>query len=831
MQHCWACHGRSAQEGGLDLRTPASQLRGGKSGPALIPGKPDDSLMLRRIRDGLCPPSQRLVEANVKPVPPTSLAKLTEWIADGAPDEPALADVAGTRADPLVKDRDREFWSFKRLTRVTPPPVGDSSKAHNAIDAFMLAKLKERGLTLAPEASRQVLVRRLYFDLLGLPPTPEELTAYLSDRAPDAYERLVDRLLASPRYGERWGRYWLDVAGYADVEGKREQHMPRPHIYRYRDYVIRSFNADKPYDQFLREQIAGDELADCESAAEITPAMADNLVATAFLRMAPDPTWANITGFVPDRLDVIGDAMEVLGSGVLGLTLKCAHCHDHKFDPIPQRDYFRLIDVFKGALDEYNWLKPDLRPYGGAGNSGNLPERTLPHVSTEERQAWQAARDRWQGTVDAENKTLISEEEKVRTRFRETEMANWSAEDRETARRYLATEAVQRTAELQEFGRKHEKTLNPDRERLKGFDAGFKQRCERVATLESQRPSEPRIAALWDRGEPSPTYIYARGDFQRPGARVAAGVPAVLANPDERFVVAPPWPGSTKTGRRLALARWLTQPDHPLTARVMVNRVWKHHFGRGLVRTLDNFGHTGATPTNQELLDWLAGSFVEGQWHFKVLHRLMLTSATYRQSSRESDAALRVDPDNALGSRMPLLRLDAEALWDACISVAGARDDAAFGPAVPVEFRRDGSIAPGRTGDRWRRSIYGQQTRKEIPTLMEAFDLPPMNPNCVQRSESNVATQALQLMNDPLLRELAGRFAQRVRHEAGTEREAQMIRAYQIALGRSPVREEMADAAELWQNCAAVPGGDPEVRALNVLCHGLMNSAEFIYID
>ncbi len=834
MQHCWACHGGSAQEGGLDLRTMATLRKGGRSGPSIIPGNPEESLLLRRIRDGECPPNKRLVEANVKPVPATSLEKLTAWIRDGALEESPVSDVAGTRADPLVKDNERDFWSFQRLRPVTPPAVLDRRRLRNPVDAFILEKLIERHLDFAPEAPRSVLVRRLYFDLLGLPPTPEETAAFIADSSPDAYENLVDRLLASPHYGERWGRYWLDVAGYSDVEGKREQHLPRPHMYRYRDYVIRSFNADKPYDRFLLEQLAGDELADVAGAAEITPALADNLVATAFLRQGPDPTWANITGFVPDRLDVMGDALDVLGSGVLGLTLKCARCHDHKFDPLPQRDYFRLTDIFKGALDEYNWMKPDLRPYGGAGNSGHLSERTLPYVSTSERLAWQTEREQHEARSAAATRSLAVEEESVRARFREAELAKVSATERDLVRAVFAVAESARTAAQRELAAKYESWWNAARNRLKDWDAGFRKHCDELAGLESSRPPEPRVAALWDRGQPSPTYIYVRGDYQRPGARVTAGVPAVLTDSGERFEPVPPWPGAVQTGRRLAFARWLTRPDHPLTSRVMVNRLWRHHFGRGLVRTLDNFGRTGAAPTHPQLLDWLAGEFVAGHWRMKPLHRLLVTSTTYRQVSEAPAETLRADPDNALFSRRPMLRLDAEALWDACVAVADARDDAASGPAIPVESRPDGSIAPGRRGDRWRRSIYGQQTRKEIPTLLEVFDLPPMNPNCVQRGESNVATQALQLLNDPLLRELAGRFARRVEREAGGTMEARVTRAFQVAFAREPRPEEMAESVRLWRECVAASSGGPaaaESLALTTLCHLLMNSAEFLYLD
>src|SRR5205085_1222204 len=442
-------------------------------------------------------------------------------------------------------------------------------------------KLEEKGLTLSPEADRATLLRRAYLDLTGLPPEPAEVREFLADPAPDAYERLVDRLLASPRYGERWGRYWLDLAGYADSEGKREQDLPRPHAWRYRDYVIRACNADRPYDRFLLEQLAGDELADHEKAPEITPEVYDNRVATGFLRMAPDATWANITGFVPDRLEVIADEIEVLGSAVMGLTLKCARCHSHKFDPIPQRDYYRLADVFKGAYDEYDWLKPDVRPGLGPVSQDVLGGRHLPHVTTRERRAWQAHNARIQKEIALKS------------------------------------------------GR-----AGKDSARIKG--------------LRARLLPEPRVQALWDRGQPSPTYVYRRGDPLLPGRLVGPGVPSVLTDGKTPFKVEPPWPGAKKTGRRLAFARWLTRPDHPLTARVIVNRLWKHHFGNGIVRTLGNFGKAGTPPSHPELLDWLAVELMRRGWSLKEMHRLMMISSTYRQSSAVTPAHEKLDPDNVL---------------------------------------------------------------------------------------------------------------------------------------------------------------------------------------
>jgi len=559
---------------------------------------------------------------------------------------------------------------------------------------------------------------------------------------------MIDRLLASPRYGERWGRYWLDVAGYADSEGKREQDLPRPHAWRYRDYVIRSFNADRPYNRFLLEQIAGDELLDYEHAPTITSEIYDNLVATGFLRMAPDATWANITGYVPDRLEVIADEIDILGSAVLGLTMKCARCHNHKFDPIPQRDYYRLTAIFKGAYDEHDWLKPDVRPGLGPVSQDVVGGRLLPHVTTAERKAWEAHK---------------------------------------------------------------------------------------------QQP-EPKIQALWDRGEPSPTYIYRRGDPLNPGRLVGPGVPSVLTDGKTPFVVKPPWPGAKKTGRRLAFARWLTEPRHPLTARVIVNRLWKHHFGSGIVKSLDNFGKNGTPPTHPELLDWLALEFVRQGWSLKAMHRLMVTSRTYRQSSAVTAERDKVDPENTLYSRMPMVRLDAEALYDSLLLVAGRLDESRFGPADGIQVRPDGLITPAGKERGWRRLIYVQHPRKQLPTHLENFDYPQMNPNCVERRDSIVAPQALHLLNTGMIHDLAGHFARRVSQQAGPDPAKQIERVYWIALSRPPSAPEKQIGLDVlhklidrWATQLA-DSGKPDkeaarLKALTTYCHTIMNSAGFLFVD
>jgi hypothetical protein len=777
-QRCTVCHGRHRQEGGLDLRSKSAMLSGGDSGPAIVPGKPGDSLLLMRTFAGEMPPPERLVEASVKPIESAEIDLLARWIAAGAPEVAVEPDVATTTPDTLITDKDREFWAFRPPVFPGVPAVKDAGRVRNPIDAFVFHKLEQAGLPLSPEADRLTLLRRAYIDLNGLPPEPAEVRAFLADDAPGAYERLIDRLLASPCYGERWARYWLDAAGYADSEGKREQDLPRPHAWRYRDYVIRAFDANKPYDRFLLEQLAGDELADLEHAKEITPDLYDNIVATGFLRMAPDPTWANITGYIPDRLDVIADEMDVLGSAVMGLTLKCARCHSHKFDPLPQRDYYRLIDVFKGAFDEHDWLKPDVRPGLGPVSQDSLGGRNLPFVLGTERRAY-----------EAHNHKLKAQIESVK---RETKDAK----------------------ELEKA----------------------------VKALEAQRIPEPRVHALWDRGEPSPTYVYRRGDPQSPGRLVGPGVPSVLTDGKTPFQVDEPFPGAKSTGRRLAFARWLVQPRQPLTARVLVNRLWRHHFGAGIVKTLGNFGKAGAPPSHPELLDWLACEFQRQGWSIKAMQRLIMTSAVYRQSSAVTADSSRLDPENRLLSRMPMSRLDAEALYDTLLSVAGRMDGSRFGPADPVQAHPDGLVTPKETPRGWRRLIYVQQARKHVLTHLENFDYPAMNPNCLERRDSTTAPQALHLLNNRMVQDLAEQLARRVEREAGSDSEDRIRLVYLIALARPPSAKEtqlgLSGLARLragWLeqngNSGNSEGGVAEHKALTDYCHTILNSASFLYVD
>ena len=786
LLHCTVCHGVRKQEAGLDLRTKQSMLKGGKSGPAMVPGKPDESLLLQRARAGEMPPKKREVEAGVRQMSQRELDLLTQWIALGAPEVDLSTDVAGTKVDPLISNEDRQFWAFRPPRSVKLPIPNPQAPTRSPIDVFILRKLKSNGLNLSPAADRLIMIRRVYFDLTGLPPEAEEIKRFLADPDPLAYEKLIDRLLVSPRYGERWGRYWLDLTGYADWT----------HAYRYRDYVIRSFNSDKPYDRLLLEQLAGDELVDTENVPVVTQQVTDNLLATGFLRMAPDPTGARLSNFVSHRVEVIADEIKIFSSSVLGLTIGCARCHDHKSDPISQRDYYRLVALFKGAFDEHDWLPP--RIDDGPNRPVLVKElRVLPYVTP------------LAGPAQLEQERLTRE-------------ANNEALEKEI-------ESLQAAAET----------------------------LKQVKLLQAKVLPKPQIRALFDRGTPSPTYIQLRGDPMSPGDWVQPAVPSVLSNGETPFDVKPPWPGATKTGRRLALARWLIQPDHPLTSRVMINRIWKHHFGTGIVTTLGNFGQTGARPTHPELLDWLALEFIRQGWSMKAMHRLMMTSSTYRQSSiadlglRIADSKTRTPLSNprstifnpqSLFSRMPLRRMEAEVLRDTLMLVSGRLDETPYGPPDPVLERKDGLATSLATERGWRRSIYVVQhstnrNGQHNPTILETFDFPDMTPNCLERVESTVATQALHLLNDTTIRELADSFAERVSREAGSESGRQIEQAYWIALSRGPTTEEndaCLEALEVLKRVAAKTGANREEaarQALAKVCHMLLNSAAFIYID
>lgn len=805
LLRCTACHGARLQEGGVDLRTAESML----AGNALFPGDPDKSRMIQRIESEACPPQEKLLKFFVKRPPNSEVEVLREWIAAGAPVADIAPDVATTEPDPLVTEEDRKHWAFQ------PPQAHPDAES---IDDFIGKRLAENGLDFSPEADRDTLIRRAYLDLIGMPPSVEEWHRWKSADEKTWYAAMIDHLLASPHYGERWGRYWLDLAGYADSEGGISSDPVREVAWKYRDYVVDAFNEDKPYDRFLLEQIAGDELIDVENAEVVTEEMVDNLVATGFLRMGIDQTGSRTMNFVPERLGVIGDVVSVLGSGVMGLTMECVKCHSHKYDPIPQRDYYRFKAIFQGALDEHDWM--------------SFKTRTLTFDTHDRLQKIAETNP----SIEAELKSLANNLRKAETErgavllrehypeLSEADIKTTLIALRKADNQRTATEAV-----LVEKFRVAE--LLPEEKQPIAVLAARKEVAmieEEIGSTKRELEPSATIRALWDRGDPSPTYILRRGEHDKPSRLVGPGVPAVLTDGRTPFEAEPPFPdGTPKTGRRLAFANWLTEPDHPLTARVMVNRMWHHHFGKGIVTTLENFGVQGAEPTHPELLDWLAVQFVENGWSMKELHRLMMNSQTYRQSSRVTDELVASDPENKLFSRMPLRRMDAETVRDSLLFVSGKLDDSPGGPPDPVSVDRDGLVSVDPTpGGNWRRSLYGQYRRTEIPTMMETFDYPEMGPNCYERSVSTVSPQSLMLTNNGRVREWSAALAARVEESVvgdgesapGASEKVEML--YKIALSRLPTEAERELGIEALREIS-----------LEAYSHAILNSAAFIYVD
>ena len=814
LLRCTTCHGRQRQDGGLDLRTPAAMRKGGDSGPALVPGDPKASRMIQRIESEACPPRGLLLKFFVRRPAPAEVETLRKWITAGAPEVDVPADVATTEPDRFVTDEDRQHWAFR------PPRSNPEAKS---IDEFILKKLKENGLTLSPAADRDTLIRRAYLDLVGMPPSLAEWKQWRSSDDAGWYSAMIDHLLASPHYGERWGRYWLDIAGYADSEGGVSADPVRPVAWKYRDYVIRAFNQDKPYNRFLLEQIAGDELLDYDNAPAVTEEMVENLIATGFLRMGIDETGSRTMNFVPERLGVIADAIKVIGSGVMGLTMECARCHSHKYDPFPHRDYYRFKAIFQGALDENDWLTfkgrtlsvaTEARRKRVAQNNPPLSKR-LKKLTLRRKQAIAAMQieilhQHYPDQSDADRKATL----------RALKVAD---NNRSQPQRILVEKLQQ--AEVVPDGEQSQSVLE-SRQAVRDIEQEM---------LQVRRQMEPplTIRALWDRGAPSPTYILRRGDHDKPGRLVGPGVPSMLTDGRTPFAVTSPFPG--KTGRRLAFARWLTKPDHPLTSRVMVNHIWHHHFGTGLVKTLENFGVKGEGPSHPELLDWLAVQFIERGGSIKQMHRLMMNSRTYQRSNRITDQRRKLDPQNRLLSRMPLRRMNAEALRDSLLFVSGRLTDTPGGPPDRVSVDRDGLVSANVAADGgWRRSIYLQYRRTEIPTMLHTFDYPEMGPNCVARSVSIVSPQSLMLMNNGRVRELAAAFAVRVEglldDRDKNDRGVMVDFVYQIALSRSPSEKERRLGTATLQELETTWKGDRR-RALETYCHTILNSAAFVYVD
>jgi hypothetical protein len=824
---CVSCHGPDKVKGGLRLDSRAAALKGGESGPALIPGKPAESLIVQAVMharpDLEMPPKDKLTKADI--------AVLERWIKEGAPwpeakPPPVLAQPrAGERIgdawtderNPIVRifgGQRLDLWSFKAVKRPTTPTVQNRSWVRTPIDEFVVARLEKAGLQPSAQADRRTLARRLYFDLTGLPPTPEEMEEFLGDKSSDAYEKLVDRLLNSPRYGEHWARWWLDAIRYSDSNGFDWDEF-RPRAWRFRDYVIRSFNADKPFDQFIREQLAGDELLE---GPPRNSAEQDNLIATGYLRLGPhDNSAPSFNEQDRSRAELMADLVETTSSAFLGLTMSCCRCHDHKYDPLSQADHFRLRAFFEPVKFADDLPLDSAAEQAAIRAQNEEVERTI--------KPWQAQRD---GLVGG-----------VKDRLRSQRMAKLTGEEQEL----LKLSKDQCTTEQKEKIEALEKKVAVrDKEILAALTGDEKSKYDdlskRIEGLKKKKRDFTLGLLMTDDAEKIPlTKILYQGDAKQEREPVVPGFISAL-DPNPAPILKPA--NSKTTGRRLTLANWIVAKDNPLTARVIVNRVWQNHFGEGLVATANDFGVAGAKPTHPELLDWLASEFVREGWSLKELHRLIVTSATYCEVSspagRVAKRAAAVDANNHLLWRQNLRRLTAEQLRDSLLAVAGTLQERRGGPAVwpelPAEilqanpaFLDDNAEKtkgwyPSPPGERDVRSIYLVQKRTVRVPFMETFDLPENSVSCARRKDSVVPPQAHSLLNGALAIQAARDFAARIQREAPDNPSRQVEAAFSITLQRKPSSDEHRGCLVLLRS-----------RNLTELCRALLNLNEFIYVD
>jgi len=804
QSNCVSCHSGAQPTGGLRVTSREALLKGGGSGPAVSLATPAESLLLAAVnyQGRKMPPSGKLPQAQID--------LLTRWVSMGAP-WPAGAEASLEQAarpgapaaasarpgahtgPPQVTPEAMKFWSFQRVRRPQPPPVKRKAWVRNPVDAFVLKRLEAAGLAPNPPASRAALIRRAYYDLTGLPPTPEEVQAFLADRSPNAWEKVVDRLLASPRYGEKWGRHWLDLVRYAE-SNSYERDSAKPNAWRYRDYVIRSLNADKPYDQFVREQLAGDELA---------PRTPERLIATGYYRLGIwDDEPVDGAQVLYDDLD---DIASTTGQVFLGLTINCARCHDHKLDPIPQKDYYRFLAFFAGV-----------HRYGGPDRGTNVKTSLRPIAPAAEQEKQRAEIAAHNAKVDANEAQTGAIEQRVEPDLTPREQEMWPDEE---ARAPILKKRVPALLSQEEYDRYV--ALTAEREQLKKF----------------QPTALDMALCVTEIGKtPRETHVLLRGNAHAEGEKVEPGFPSVLAPPQP--VITVPEYGDT-CGRRLALARWIASKENPLAARVIVNRLWQYHFGRGIVRSPNNFGFQGDKPTHPELLDWLASELAAQDWRLKPIHRLIMLSATYRMSSQPAPRALAKDPENDLFWRFDMRRLEAEEIRDSLLAVNGSLNLQMGGPsifpALPAEVLAGQSV-PGQGWEKCppeqqrRRSVYAFVKRSLVMPIIASFDGAETDLTCPARFATTQPTQALGMLNRALVNDQARVFAKYVVQKAGAGPAAQVRLCLWRTLQRAPTPAELARGVKLiasLQKSEKIGAED----ALAAFCVVAFNLNEFLYLD
>ena len=805
QMNCVFCHGEDTElAGGLDLRTEDGLRRGGDGGPVVIAHSPAAST----IYTSLIRTSEPYMPYDEDPLPDEEIALVRRWIESGgslagvpaatSKDGPSAEDLARLENRPIT-DEERAYWAFVSPARHPVPEVSDPAWAENPIDAYLFAAMEARDVTPAEPADRRALVRRAYLDVLGLPPTPDEVDAFVNDDSPDAWPALVDRLLESPHYGERWARHWMDLARYADSRGF-EGDNDRPNMYRYRDYLIKSFNDDKPYDIFIKEQLAGDEFwPDSEEAK----------IATGFLRVGPEGNDVEQT-----RLDELDDLVNATSLTFMAATVSCARCHDHKFDPIAQKDYYRMQAVFYPTTRAMH-----------------------PLVPAEEVAANEAERERVGALVDSLRKAKRSFEEPYLQILIKREVAKlpdylqeaWNTpEEERTDGQKLNAKQIAKSlrAGSREARISEDEIISMMSPTVAMIHAVTKTEIEDVSR---QRPRRlPSVRVIGEKGrQPEPSHFLHRGSATAKGSVMTPGVLAVASQGEWNFPD-PPEDAST-SWRRRGFAEWLADRDNPLTARVLVNRIWQHHFGEGIVRTPSNFGKMGEPPSHPQLLDWLALEFIDSGWSIKAMHRLMLNTRAYQMASDDVETSVAIDPENRLLWRMPRVRLEAEIIRDSILTTAGTLDRTLGGPAIlphipPYLFATSSGRRwrglPDDDPTTWRRSIYVFSKRSIRYPFFETFDQSNPVASIDRRNRTTVAPQSLTLMNNPMVTFQASKFADRVRSEAGDDVEAQVQRAILLALGRESAPDEQASAVNFVGESAD---------GLDEFCHLLFNLNEFLY--
>jgi hypothetical protein len=784
--NCYSCHGAALKMSKLDLRTRETILKGGEHGAVVVPNNPEASLLYKLVsgaQQPSMPPGKKLAAADIE--------MLRTWIDRGAPYDgiaPADEDKLKTLAkleDRPIRPEERKFWSFQPVKR---PAVKGAGSA--AVDELWLKSLAAKGLKPNPQADRRSLVRRAYLDLIGLAPTPDQVTAFVNDKSPNAWPKLVEQLLASPHYGERWGRHWLDLARYSDSAGY-EFDRDRPTMFHYRDWVIEAFNRDVPYNEFIRLQLAGDELK---------PGDREGRVASVYLRLGQE---ANIKT-AQTRMDELDDLLATAGGSMLGMTIGCARCHNHKFDPIPQKDYYRMQAVFFSA-------KPVEEPFAEA--AAITAHKTALAEWNAKLKELRAAK----GQIDKPYRERLLDEKKSKLpEF--FQIALKTPADRRTEGQRL--NAIQVEKFLVVDDKELQPLLNADER------ARWTKLKEEIAGLDKKKPEIPTLLTIEEK-RADPSYFLHHGSVDSPGTEMKPGILSVAHEGE--------WPFPDKTtgpglGRRAAFADWVTSPSNPLSARVMVNRIWQHHFGEGIVRTTSNFGKTGELPTHPELLDWLASEFVQQGWSIKKMHRTLMLSQVYQQSSSDRVDGIAADPENRLLWRQARQRLEAETIRDQILAAAGSLKLDLGGPGVYPFI--DPSLYAGSSGRTWpgkqiddpstfRRSVYIFQKRTIQVPMMELFDTPNGIGSCSRRNRSTIATQALILMNNAFVLDQAKRFAARLKQEAGDQPAAQVKRAFDLTLSRAPSPKELAEAVSFI-------GSAPE--GLVDFAQTIFNLNEFAYI-